>query len=367
MTIRTRLSLWYAAVMFVALMVMGVLLYYQIIIEPRERARRHPERHHTEQAIEQDLFEDVTGIVMWCGVPAVLLSIGGGWWLMKKSLAPVAGLTQAAEKISAYNLSERLPRTGSGDELDRLTEVFNGMLARLDDSFNRTREFTLHASHELKTPLTILCGETETALRDESLSAAERERAASLLDELRRLTRIVDGLTLLAKADAGQVALKLEPVRLDELVRDNFADAQILAEPQGIRVELAACEEITVRGDRHRLRQLLLNLADNAVKYNQLQGRVTMSLRRAGGTAEFTIANSGPGIPPEILPRVFDRFFRGDLAHSPAVDGCGLGLSIVQWIISAHNGTITITSEPSKLTTVTVRFPLLEVRLQMKK
>jgi len=214
------------------------------------------------------------------------------------------------------------------------------MLARLDDSFNRTREFTLHASHELKTPLTILCGETETALRDESLSPAERERAASLLDELRRLTRIVDGLTLLAKADAGQVALKLEPVRLDELVRDNFADAQILAEPQGIQVELAACEEITVRGDRHRLRQLLLNLADNAVKYNQPQGWVIMSLRRAGDTAEFAITNSGLGIPPEILPRVFDRFFRGDPAHSPAVDGCGLGLSIVQWIVSAHGGSV---------------------------
>ena len=213
-------------------------------------------------------------------------------------------------------LRDPLPRTGNGDELDRLTEVFNGMLARLDDSFNRTREFTLHASHELKTPLTILCGETETGLRDESLSAAERERAASLLDELRRLARIVDGLTLLAKADAGQVALKLEPVRLDELVRDNFADAQILAEPHGIQVELAACEEITVRGDRHRLRQLLLNLADNAVKYNQPQGRVTMSLRRAGGTAEFTIANTGAGIPPEVLPRVFDRFYRGDPAHS---------------------------------------------------
>jgi heavy metal sensor kinase len=358
MTIRTRLSLWYAAVMFVALMVMGVLLYYQIIIEPRERARRHPERHHTEQAIEQDLFEDVTGIVMWCAVPAVLLSMGGGWWLMKKSLAPVASLTRAAEKIGAHNLSERLPRTGSGDELDRLTEVFNGMLARLDDSFNHTREFTLHASHELKTPLTILCGETETALRDESLSPAERERAASLLDELRRLARIVDGLTLLAKADAGQVALKLEPVRLDELVRDNFADTQILAEPHGIQVELAACEEITVRGDRHRLRQLLLNLADNAVKYNQPQGRVTMSLRRAGDTAELTVANSGPGIPPEVLPRVFDRFYRGDPAHSPAVDGCGLGLSIVQWIVSAHHGSVKIESAPDRLTTVTMRLPL---------
>ena len=257
-------------------------------------------------------------------------------------------------------MNERLPRTGNGDELDRLTEVFNGMLARLDDSFNRTREFTLHASHELKTPLTVLCGETETALRDESLSAAERERAASLLDELRRLARIVDGLTLLAKADAGQVALKLEPVRFDELVRDNFADAQILAEPHGVQVELATCEEIIVRGDRHRLRQLLLNLADNAAKYNQPEGRVMMSLRRTGDVAEFTIANSGPGIPPEVLPRVFDRFFRGDPAHSPAVDGCGLGLSIAQWIVSAHGGTIRIESVPLKITTVTVRLPLAQ-------
>ena len=168
-------------------------------------------------------FEDVTDILMWCGVPASALALAGGWWLTRKALAPVAALTRGRGKNPRRsNLGERLPRTGNGDELDRLTEVFNAMLARLDDSFNRIREFTLHASHELKTPLTVLCGETETALRDESLSPAERERAASQLDELRRLARIVDGLTLLAKADAGQVALKLEPLRLDELVRDNF-------------------------------------------------------------------------------------------------------------------------------------------------
>ena len=302
-------------------------------------------------------------MVFEVGLPAVLLGLLGGWWLTRRALVPVAKLTDAVEKIQENNLRDPLPRTRNGDELDRLTEVFNGMLARLDDSFNRIREFTLHASHELKTPLTVLCGETETALRDESLSAAERERAASLLDELRRLARIVDGLTLLSKADAGQVALKLEPVRFDELVRDNFADAQILAEPQGVQVELAACEEITVHGDRHRLRQLLLNLADNAVKYNQPQGRVTMRLCRANDRAEFTITNTGSGIPPEVLPRVFDRFFRGDPAHSQAVDGCGLGLSIAKWIVSAHDGTITIQSEPSKLTTVTVRFPFLEARL----
>ena len=180
----------------------------------------------------------------------------------------------------------------------------------------------------------------------------------SQLDEIQRLAKIVDGLSLLTKADAGQVALNLETVQLDELARDNFADAQILAEPHGIKVELEKCDAISMRGDRHRLRQLLLNLADNAVKYNQPQGNVTMSLRRAENVAEFKIENTGAGIPPEKLPRVFDRFFRGDPAHENTIDGCGLGLSIAQWIVTAHGGTIHIESTPSTLTTVTVRLPV---------
>jgi signal transduction histidine kinase len=359
MTIRTRLSLWYAAVMFIALMVMGVLLYDQLVIEPRHAARRHHEqRDQRELAGSDDVFEDVTGIVLWCGVPAALLALAGGWWLMRKSLAPVAGLTHAAQRISAHNLNERLPRTRNGDEIDQLTEVFNSMLGRLEDSFIRIREFTLHASHELKTPLTILCGEAETKMRDESLTPSDLEYHAGQLEELRRISRIVDGLTLLAKADAGMIPLALTPVRLDELVRDSFADAEILAEPHGIRVELAACVETTVCGDKHRLRQLLLNLVDNAIKYNQPQGWVIMALQRTGETAEFIITNSSPGISPESLPRVFDRFFRGDPAHSNAVEGCGLGLSIAQWIVSAHYGTIQVASVPNDRTTVTVRLPL---------
>ena len=203
-----------------------------------------------------------------------------------------------------------------------------------------------------------MCGGAEIALRDEPLSPAEQERCASQLEELHRLTRIVDGLTLLAKADAGQITLAFAPVRLDELVRDNFADLQILAEPHSIQVELAACEEISVLGDRHRLRQLLLNLADNAVKYNQPQGRVTMQLRRAKEFAEFTIANTSAGIPAELLPRVFDRFFRVDAAHGNTIEGFGLGLSIAQWIVSAHGGKIQIASEPAKQTIVTVQIPV---------
>jgi heavy metal sensor kinase len=360
MSIRTRLSLWYAIVMFVALMSMGVLLYNLLVIEPRHRAWRHHETYRQVEAVDPDIFEDVTGILLWCGVPAALLAMAGGWWLMHKSLAPVMVLTKAMEEISEHNLNERLLPTGTGDELDRQTEVFNNMLSRLDDSFKRIREFTLHASHELKTPLTVLCGETETALRDESLSRSEHERLVSQLDELQRLARIVDGLALLAKADAGQVALTWVPLQLDELVRDNFADTQILAEPHGVKVELEACQKISVRGDRHRLRQLLLNLADNAVKYNRPQGVVRMRLQTASGMAEFTIANTGPGIAPESLPRIFDRFYRGDRAHSNEVEGCGLGLSIAKWIVSAHRGTIQIKSTPGQFTTVTVRLPLNE-------
>jgi len=357
MTIRTRLSLWYAGIMFVSLLVMGVLTYREFAPESPKPGSHKSEAKKAEEGDEGDLGE-VWRILFWCGVPAGLLAVGGGWWLMRKALAPVTALTQAAERIDERNLSERLPRTGSGDELDRLTEVFNAMTARLDGSFQRIREFTLHASHELKTPLTVLHGEMETALQDEALGVAQRERLFSELDEVQRLSKIVDGLTLLTKADAGQVSLKLEALQLDELVGDAFADAQILAKPAEIQVNLLAYELVAVKGDRHRLRQLLLNLTDNAIKYNQPKGIVNMSLRCVDNNAELVIANTGKGIPPELLPHVFDRFFRGDPAHSNTVDGCGLGLSIAQWIVTAHGGKIDIASLPDKLTTVTVRLPV---------
>lgn len=348
MTIVNRATLRLGGILLVSLAWMAGVIHY----EWSEQQRRFLQKKAAESA-----WEESGEIVLYYGAPTALLLFVGGWWLLRRSLAPIDTLTRAVERIHIHSLKERLPVQGNGDELDRLTVVFNSMMARLEESFTQIREFTLHASHELKTPLTVMRAGLETALREPQVRPAHRELFASQLEEIARLTRIVDSLALLAKADAGHLTLVLEPVQLDVLVRDSFDDAQILARASGLKVELLACDEISVRGDRHRLKQLLLNLTDNAIKYNQPQGRVTIALRRRADDAELTIANTGSGIPAQKLPHVFNRFYRADAAHS-AVEGSGLGLSIAQSIAAAHGGTIQISSVPLQLTTVTVTLPL---------
>jgi len=351
MTIRTRLNLWYSAILCLTLLVMAGLSYNEFVVE-----KRQPEVAEEDSPI-QDL-EDLAGILLMTIFPAVVLGLAGGWWLTRQALAPVAAVTRAAARIHDRNLHEQIPRSGNGDELDQLTEVFNAMTTRLDDSFQRIREFTLHASHELKTPLTILHGEMETAVMDELLSVSHRERIARELDEVQRLAKIVDGLTLLTKADSGQIRLQSEAIQFDDLVRDVYADAQILARPESIRVHLTTCDPVTIQGDRHRLRQLLLNLVDNAIKYNESEGSVTIALARVHDDGELIVTNTGPGIPRESLPLTFDRFYRANSSSVGTADGCGLGLSIAQWIVAAHDGTIMIESILTELTTVVVRLPL---------
>ena len=194
-------------------------------------------------------------------------------------------------------------------------------------------------------------------LLPENLPPAQRERLLSQLDEVQRLAKIVNGLTLLTKADAGLVSLTREPLHLDDLVRETFEDVHVLAQQQNIEATLIACDETIVLGDRNRLRQLLLNLSDNAIKYNQTGGRLTMALRRHGRSVECAITNTGPGLPPEFQGRVFDRFFRGDPSHNKEVDGCGLGLSIARCIAQLHDGSIGFHSEPGVETTVRVKLP----------
>ncbi|MEO5804218.1 MAG: ATP-binding protein [Verrucomicrobiota bacterium] len=354
------MTLWYAGILCASMLVLTGLSYKHFLNEQRDGKRAIAIGEFLKTEMED--WDDVMSMVLWFGLPTALIGLAGGWFLMRKAMSPVVALTHAAEKINDRNLREQLARSGNGDELDRLTEVFNAMTTRLDDSFQRIREFTLHASHELKTPLTVMRGEIETALRDESLAATQRERLHSQLDEIERLTKIVNGLTLLTKADAGLVQLKREPVQLDELVRDNFEDAKILAEPFEISVCLEKCDPAIVHGDRDRLRQLLLNLTDNAIKYNRPSGIVTIALTCANDQAEIKITNTGAGIPAEMLPRIFQRFFRVDESHNNSVDGCGLGLSISKWIATAHDGSIELNSDPGKLTTAIVRLRLSPVR-----
>jgi signal transduction histidine kinase len=349
-SIRARILLWLGSFLLVALVVLTGLLYGELV-ELKEGVL---EGGTTPEPAWQETGE----MALFYGVPTVVTLLVGCWWLLRKLLAPITSLTQAAERIHATSLKERLPPTGRGDELDRLTEVFNSMTTRLDESFTLMRDFTLNASHELKTPLTILRGQIETRLRAADTSTAEFDFLGEQLDEIGRLTRIVDSLTLLSKADTGHLMIAREPVQLDELVRACFAEAQLLAHPHGLQVELTDCHAATVRGDRHRLKQLLLNLADNATKYAQPGGRVTIALNREREMAEVIITNTGPGITPEQLPRVFERFYRGDVSHNNGIEGSGLGLCIAQWITKAHGGTIELTSEPGILTTAKVKLPI---------
>ena len=356
MTIRARLTLWYAGVLVVSLVLMAGVIYYEFVVE---RAQ-----YKAEGKPPDTVRHEISEVILYYGVPTGVLTLIGGWWLLRKALAPLHQLAAGAEQIQLHNLHRELPRTGNGDEVDRLTRTLNTTNARLHEAFNQIREFTLHASHELKTPLAVLHGEIEAALTDPANTPAQQEMFASQLDEVQRLAKIVEGLTLLARADTGQVALARDEVRLDLLVRDSLADAEILGHERKIKISLTWCDAVTLTGDRHRLRQLLLNLTDNAVKYNQPNGQVTLSLYRGAAEAALTISNTGKGISPAVLPRVFDRFYRGDESHSQEIEGCGLGLSIVQWIVKAHGGRIQITSTLGETTSVTINFPLAPTKTE---
>ena len=350
MKLRSKLTLWYAAALLASLLIIGGLAYYEFIIEPLLPANASQPRPSAP--------EEVGEVLLFGGVPCLLLAIAGGWWLTRKALLPVQRLTAAVETIHAGNLKQQLPVTGSGDEIDRLTQVFNAMTTRLDDSFQRVHEFTLHASHELKTPLTIMRSEIETAIHSAETLAPDRERFTSLLNEVERLTEIVDGLTFLTKADAGLLNFTKQPVRLDELVREAVADAQVLAAPGGIEVEIARCDAATISAERHRIRQLLLILTDNAIRYNKAGGSVRFAVER-NGAVELRVTNTGPGIAPHEIARVFERFFRGQIGEARHIEGCGLGLSIARSIAVAHDGKIEAASQADGQTTFRVVFPAL--------
>lgn len=339
MSLGTRLTWWFLALLAVTLLVVLMLSYRELVVEAG-----NPEKFGEEP---EPVWWQLGEIALRSAIPITLLAVGG-WWMARRALRPLHVLTEAAGRIHSGNLNERIPLHGTGDELDRLTAVFNEMTARLGTSFDRIREFTLHASHELKTPLAILRADFGEIVDEPGRSEADRSRFTSHLDEIERLTRIVNGLTLLAKADARQITLEREPVQLEALVLEAAEDTRALGEARNIKVSCEATAGVMVTGDRHRLRQLLLILCDNAVKYNHEAGEVTLSLTVEAATATVRLRNTGEGIPPAEQPHVFQRFYRGSASAASDVEGCGLGLSIALWIAQAHGGSLMFTSGPGR-------------------
>ncbi len=352
MTLRRRILLHYAATLSVSLVIVAFWSWYEFK-EQQEVALQGG----VEATLRQSPLVEAFEIILFGGLPALLLGIIGGSLLMRHALRPMEELTEALEKTTASNLAEPVERSGNGDELDRMTAVFNGMKARLGVAFTQAREFTLHASHELKTPLTILHGTLEQMLGDSDTPLAHRERITSMLEEVQRLSGIVSQLAFLAKADAGLLESSHGPVSLHDLVRDLVEDLSLLSASQNITVALVACQPSLVTGDRMRLRQLLLILGDNAVKHNQKGGSIELELHHADGRSTFRITNTGPVLPPELRSRVFERFLRGDASHGSAVEGSGLGLSIAESIARSHQGSLVFEVLEDDRTRLTLSLP----------
>jgi len=290
---------------------------------------------------------------------AVVVSIAGGWFLAKKSLQPVDEITRTARDITAQNLDREIPERDVNDEIGRLASTFNEMIRRLKQSFDQVKQFTVDASHELRTPLTIMRGEVELAMRSKKSSDEYRRILASNLDEILRLQSIIDNLLILSKSDLGQASLAFERLDLEGIFRELYEDAELLALPKRINVRLGRNDHVMVRGDKLRLRQLLLNLIDNALKYTPESGTVTLALEAVDGSARISVMDTGIGIPKEDREKIFDRFYRVDKARSRELGGSGLGLAISKWIVDSHGGTITVESIVNSGSTFTVTIPSL--------
>ncbi len=298
-------------------------------------------------------------LLMLVGVPVmILVAAGGGWVLVKRALAPVAELAGTAERITHHSLNERLPITPSGDELERLSVSLNRMITRLDDAFANSKRFVADASHELRTPLTVLRGELEGLLREPGFNADQRDRLGSLLEEIQRLSHIVERLLTLSRLDAGEAQVEWVTFDLGELVSSVADQLNLLAKDKGITLTCAAASRVHVRGDRTRFKQVVVNLLDNALKYTPEQGRITLTVSARPNEAWLEVADDGVGIPASALPHVFDRFYRVDPARAPADGGAGLGLAIVKSICSAHGGHIQVQSQPGGGSRFLVRLPL---------
>ncbi len=296
-------------------------------------------------------------------VPVVLfISFAGGWLMAGIVLRPINTIATLANRITAENLSERIPERRVDDELGRLIATINGMIARLQSSFEQMREFSLSVAHELKTPLTILKGESELALNRSPGPEETQQLVQTYLEETVRMSRIVDDLLTLAKADTGRIEVAREPLPLHAVIQELYEDTLILSAKKNLHVELVDNQPVVIAGEASRLRQLFRALVSNAVRYTDPGGSIRIACRRLGREASVEIEDTGIGIPPDSLEKIFQRFYRVDSDRSRSSGGSGLGLSIARWIADAHGGSIAVRSSPGKGSCFTVRLPVFEMR-----
>ncbi|MEX0787191.1 MAG: ATP-binding protein [Anaerolineales bacterium] len=290
------------------------------------------------------------------GVGALLLAAAIGWGTAWAALRPLESVTRSASTISRTDdLARRIPRSGPpGDEVGRLVDAFNQTLQRLEDLFETQRRFLADVSHELRTPLTAIRANVDLLRR---LGGVDAEALDSVAGEVDRMTRLVRDLLLLAQAESGHLPLGREPVELDTLLLEVYQQAKVLAQER-VEVRLGGEDRVTVPGDRDRLKQVLLNLVANALDHTPEAGTVTLSLAGVGEFARITVSDTGPGIPREELPRIFERFYRIDQSRKrKAGGGAGLGLSIAYWIVRNHQGRIEVASEAGRGATFSVWLP----------
>jgi heavy metal sensor kinase len=296
--------------------------------------------------------------VIFLALPLLLGLAGiGGYLLATHSLAPLNWMAEQAREITGSNLNRRLEIGRPAEELAVLAASFNELLARLDQSFEGMRRFVADASHELRTPIAVIRGEADVALSRDRAPGEYKESLAVVLDESRRLSRLVDDLLNLARADAGRVKLEAHEFYFNELLSECCRSLQTLAAASEVALECRSPGDIQFRGDETLLRRLLINLLDNALRYTPPGGGVFAELEADAAAVRIHISDTGVGIPPEAAPRVFERFYRADRARSRQDGGFGLGLAIVKWIAESHHGTVALTRNSGSGTTFTVTLP----------
>ena len=295
------------------------------------------------------------------GVPVVVLvAVGGGYILVGQALAPVVQIARSAEQITLHNLEEQLPLAPTGDELEQLSLALNRMIARLREAFEQNRRFLADASHELRTPLTALRGELENAVEQARPLPELRDKVGSALEEVDRLAKIVQTLFAISRLDAGEAQQEWRRFDLGCLAAGTADQMSLLAEDKGISVNCTVEQVVNVEGDHARIKQVVVNLLDNAIQYTPPGGSIHLNVRARGGKAVLEVSDTGIGIPAGALPHLFERFFRVDKARSREIGGAGLGLAIVKSICTAHGGQVEVESAEGRGSRFTVELPLAQ-------